>query len=489
VAVKNIQVKRMMKESQQGPLYKAALIAGMSEKTARKYRKLKVYTSERAQQKRTYSTRPNPFVEHWNEIVLMLEKSPELQAQTIFNYLIEQYPKHYKVGQLRSLQRHLKVWRAENGKNKLVIFRQNLVPGRQSQSDWTHMKELNITINGAKFPHLLFHFMLPYSGFETVMVCYTESFETLTKGFEEGVFELGGAALEHRTDNLTAATQSMGSSRVFTKRWVEFLNHYQVQPSRNNPGVSHENGSVEKSHDLFKNAVDQHLMLRQSRDFKTIEEYRHFLDKIKDKRNFYRREKITIELGCLQPLPEKKFNEVTVLRVRVTPLSTIQVLGVTYSVPSRLIGYPLKAMVYMEKIDLIYGQKTVLTLPRLEFGALINYRHIIDSLIRKPGAFNSYQYKESLYPNLTFRKAYDALKESGLASCDKKYLDILHMAKLYGEEDVTAAIELLSEKNQLPLKADIIEILKTKKIVEEVFVLEPKLADYNQLSTFRGLDQ
>ena len=275
------------------------------------------------------------------------------------------------------------------------------------------MGALNITIGGQHFDHLLFHFMLPYSQFETIMICESESFASLTKGFEQGVLEIGGVASEHRTDNLTAATQKMGNDRVFTKRWMEFLDHYQVQPSRNNPGVSNENGSVEKSHHTFKNPVDQHLMLRQSRDFKTLEHYQVFLNKIKSKRNFMRRDKIDKELETLRSLPDKTFNEAILLTVRVTPSSTIQVLSVTYSVPSRLIGLWLKAVVLRETIELMYGPKIVLTLPRLEAGVLIDYRHIIDNLLRKPGAFESYQYRAFLYPNPTFLKAYEVLKIKG----------------------------------------------------------------------------
>ena len=326
--------------------------------------------------------------------------------------------------------------------------------------------------------------MLPYSQFETIMICETESFATLIKGFEQGVLELGGVACEHRTDNLTAATQKMGNDRIFTQRWREFLEHYQVQPSRNNPGVSHENGSIEKSHHTFKNAVDQHLMLRQSRDFKTQEDYQVFLDKIKTRRNFMRRDRIIEEVETLRPLPEKQFNEATLLTVRVTPSSTIQVLSVTYSVPSRLIGLWLKAVVLRDTIELMYGGKILLTLPRLEAGALIDYRHIIDSLIRKPGAFESYQYRSFLYPNTTFRKAYDALKDRGLTSCNKRYLELLHLAKLYGENEVSTVIDLLLEEKMVPVKEDILELLKQNKIPQPVEVTQPNLEDYNQLSDF-----
>lgn len=469
-----------MKERQKGTLKKASMLACMSEKTARKYLKMKQLPRE-ASPPRKYKTRINPFYTDWSEIRCLLERSPELEAQSIMTYLLERYPGRYKVGQIRTLQRRMKLWKAEHGSGRPVIFRQLLKPGHQSQSDWTHMGCLNITINGKPFSHLLFHFILPYSGFETVMICESESFETLTRGFEQGVLEIGGVALSHRTDNLTAATQAMGNDRVFTKRWLEFLDHYKVEPSRNNPGVCHENGSIEKSHHLFKNAVDQHLMLRQSRDFKTLQDYQTFLAKIKAKRNFARRDKIKEELETLRDLPEKPFNEAVFLRVRVSPFSTIQVLGVTYSVPSRLIGLWLKIIVYRDHLELSYASKTLLTLPRLEAGVLIDYRHIIDSLMRKPGAFESYQYRASLYPNAVFRKAYDILKDSKLTACNKRYLQLLHLAKMYGESEVTTAIDLLLESSLMPLREAILDLLKQEKTPPPVEVRQPKLADYDQL--------
>jgi transposase len=469
-----------MKEIQKGTLRRAAVKAAVSEKTARKYIRLKKLPSS-LKLNRSYRTRSNPFSLHWEEIVRMLERSPELQAQTIMTYLLEKYP-NYKPGQIRTLQRYVKQWKAEHGLEKPVIFRQNVKPGVQSQSDWTHMTSLGITINGKPFDHLLFHFVLPYSGFETAMICQSESLDSLTRGFEQASLELGGIAIEHRTDNLTAATQKFGNSRIFTKRWLEFLSHYGVQPSRNNPGVSHENGSIEKSHHTFKNAVDQHLMLRQSRNFKTIEDYRDFLEKIKNKRNFIRREKIIEEQATLRELPEKQFNEVSMLKVRVSPSSTVNIFGVTYSVPSRLISLWLKAAVFRDYIELMYGNKTLVSLPRLEMGALIDYRHIIDSLIRKPGAFEQYQYKSFLYPNVIFRKAYDFLKQKGLNS--KKYLELLHLAKIYGENKITAVIDLLLEAEKFPLKENILELLDKKRAPKHVNVLKPNLSDYDKLHCF-----
>ena len=132
------------------------------------------------------------------------------------------------------------------------------------------MNSLGITINKQAFNHLLFHFILSYSKWESVKLCFSETFENLISGYEKAVWELGAIALEHRTDNLTAATQAMGSKREFTDRWQQFMGHYGVLPTTNNPGVSHENGSIEKSHDTLKNAIQQalYLMLRKFKDFR-----------------------------------------------------------------------------------------------------------------------------------------------------------------------------------------------------------------------------
>ena len=142
-----------------------------------------------------------------------------------------------------------------------------------------------------------------------------------------------------------------------------------------------------------------------------------------------------------------------------------------------------------EEINLMYGNKKLLSLPRLEAGALIDYRHIIDSLLRKPGAFESYQYRSYLYPNISFRKAYDALQSSALTSCNKRYLELLHLAKMYGEKQISLIIDLLLEAAELPIKTTILLIIeeKTASTVQAVKVVQPNLQDYDQLHQFREI--
>lgn len=482
----NQQVKILMKEIKKRSQIVAAAKAGMSAKTARKYLKSQKLPTDKKSEPRLYRTRKDPFAMHWDEIESMLKLAPELQANTLLAYLMSKYIGQYREGQLRSLQRRIQDWRAFNGKDKKIIFPQDIKPGRQSQSDWTNMNALKITLSGEPFPHLLFHFMLPYSCWETIMICHSESFDTLTIGFEQAVWELGGVLAEHRTDNLSAATKREGSSRQFTERWQSFLDYYGVKPSRNNPGESHENGSVEKSHHLFINALEQHLLLRGSRDFIDQASYGAFLIKIKDARNVSRKDLLAEEIPFFKELPNKKWHAPTILPVRVSPSSVVHILNIPYSVPSRLISFVLKAHVYPEVIELYYGKKCIQKMPRRFTGDGIDYRHIIDDLIRKPGAFLNYQYKESLFPRAIFRQLFDCLIQAHPAHGHKIYLKILQLAKMHGEQEVTVALEILLEE-QIELSIEQIkQLLNAIPLTcPKVNILQPKLSDYDQLHNFK----
>jgi transposase len=473
-----------MKDKNRYKAEASAARAGMSVKTARKYLALGKLPSE-VRKPRTHRTRKDPFEAHAEEIRMMYQRAPELQAKTVLSYLMEKYPGAYRMSQGRSLRRRLQVLRAEFGKPQEVIFCQDIRPGRQSQSDWTCMNSLNIVIGGTIFPHLLFHFMLPYSLWESVMICHTESLETLTQGCEKAFWELGGVLGEHRTDNLTAATQKLGSTRQFTQNWQDFLTHYRVEPSRNNPGVSHENGSVEKSHDLLKEAINQHLLIRGSRDFESVEAYQAFLEGILTKRNAQRGVRVCEEAALLKPLPDRRFRAPQIIPVRVSPFSTIKVLGVTYSVPSRLIKFCVQAHVYGEYIDLYYGHKKIEHLVRQAEGKAIDYRHIIDHLVRKPGAFPHYQYREWLFPHGGFKGVHETLQELVPEKADVFYLKILQLAKLHGEANVIAALEILSDEGQPPLPETIKALLdKPCQTIADVTVFKPCLKSYETLLTF-----
>ncbi len=477
------QVKLLMKKLKKYNQETAAAKAGMDPKTARKYIKSGQLPSE-MKQPHTWKKRFDPFAEHWSQLAAMLENAPGLEAKTLMNYLLIQYPDQYKPGQLRTLQRRVRDWRAEYGASQAVIFCQNIKPGKQSQSDYTCMNALNITINAEPFKHLLFHFMLPYSHWESIRLCFSESFESLVAGFEKAIWALGYVAVEHRTDNLTAATKAMGSEREFTERWQQFMSHYDIVPTTNNPGVSHENGSVEKSHDTLKKAIEQTLLLRGDRDFATQKDYVQFLEDVVASRNAYRFERLADETPMLKELPDRKWHSPIIIHARVSSGSIINVLDIPYTVPSRLIHYALKAYVYPDEIVLFYGNKQLQRMPRVQKKSLdgINYRHIIDALVRKPAAFANYRYMEALFPRLCFRQAYDALRASRPANADKYYLKLLQLAKIQSEQAVSDALELLLEANHIPTPTAVKELIDSYQQERlNVQVSDPDLAAYDCL--------
>jgi transposase len=477
----NQQVKLLMKNLKKHTQAIAAARAGMDVKTARKYIKNKALPSEMKQARKA---KPDIFSEDWDELSEMLENAPGLEAKTLMNYLLSKKPDKYNPNQIRTLQRKVRQWRAEHGASQSVIFRQDIQPGKQSQSDHTCMNDLKITLNGRPFKHLLFHFMLPFSRWESVNLSFSESFESLVSGFEKAVWELGGTLPEHRTDNLSAATKALGNKRDFTARWQEVMSHYGVVPTTNNPGISHENGSVEKSHDTLKKAIEQGLLLRGSCDFLSQESYMGFVEAIVKQRNDYRGHRLMTEVERLQELPNEKWHSPIVIRTRVSAGSIVQILDRPYTVPSRLIHYTLIAYVYPEEIILFYNNKQLQCMPRMHDDKLagINYRHIIDSLVRKPSAFANYRYHEALFPRLCFRKAYDLLKKSRPVSADKCYLKLLQLAKIQSEQQVSDAISLLLEENQVPTPdavKSLIDVFKAER--RQVAVDMPRLSDYDVL--------
>jgi hypothetical protein len=475
------QVRRLQKFSQAYPLAVAAAKAGMSENSARKYLRQGGIVKET---ERDWRTRPDPFSDVWDEVAALLKADPGLQAKTILEWLIEMHPESFSDAHLRTLQRRVRDWRALEGPEKEVFFPQNILPGRQSQSDYTNCNSLGITIQGQPFEHLLFHFMLPYSRWETAFIAYTESFETLTDGYVRAVHELGAVAPEHRTDNLAAAVP-IGKRHEFQERWKDFLAFYKVKPSANNPGMSHENGSVEKSHDVFKNALDQRLRLRGSRDFSSIADYEEFFRELLKRRNKDRKQRLDEELRLLPEVPTRCWSDPKELWLTVSPWSTIIVFRSTYSVPSRLIGVKVRALVYRDRVEIYYGKKCIQEMPRVRPGeCAINYRHVINHLVRKPGAFENYKFREGLFPSLVFRQAFETL---GGSRKPKEYLRLLQLAALNSECEVESAVRVLLTAGVNPAPEVVEGLLKKKIEVPAVAVHSANLKSYDELLSGEGI--
>lgn len=445
----------------------------------------------RGKQKRTkgasraWRTREDPFQEVWQVLREMLMRDAGLEARTLMDWLLEQYPGRFDRGQERTLRRRVHDWRVLEGpERREVMFPQNIQPGRQSQSDYTHCNELSITIAGVFFPHMVYHFMLPYSRWEYVWICFSESYETLTTGFGRAVRALGYVAPEHRTDNLAAAVP-IGERHVFQKRWSDFLKHFECEPSANNPGRSNENGSVEKSHDLFKHAIDQRLRLRGNREFLSVEEYEKFLVDAVAERNRHRAERLQEEIPFLKLMPQNDWYDPRQYSATVSAWSTISVGGAVYSVPSRFIGQKLRVLADFESVKVYYGRHLILNAPKKETGGkYINYRHVIFHLMRKPGAFKNYQFREELFPRLVFRQAYDFLVRHNEERADKEYLLLLNQAALGSEDAVAIALEKLLERNCAPTDDVVRQMCEIPKAVPKVEVRVPSLTDYDTLLRF-----
>jgi hypothetical protein len=427
----------------------AAAKAGMDAKTARKYRRLGRVPSELTPGPR-WRTREDCFQEVWGEVQSLLEVNPGLEAKTIFDYLQRRYAGRFADGQLRTLQRRVKVWRATEGPVKEVFFAQRHHPGRLSASDFTHMSELGITIQGQSFPHLIYHLVLTYSNWESATVCFSESFESLSEGFQNAVWELGKVPQRHRTDRLSTAVNNMTTPAEFTERYAALLRYYGVEGEKIQAGQGHENGDVEQRHHRFKRAMAQELMLRGSKDFVSVEEYQEFMKGLLGRLNAGRKTRLAEEIGVMKELPERRLESCKREGVKVDSGSLIYTDRNVYSVPSRLIGEQVEARLYMERVEIWYGQKKVEEMPRLRGRSRhrVDYRHIIDWLGRKPGAFENYRYREELFPTSRFRMAFDELKDQLGARGSKEYLAILELAAKESEAEVDEVLRVLLEKGE-----------------------------------------
>jgi hypothetical protein len=473
----------------------AASKAGMDVKTARKYLRTRRLPSERKVD-RHWLTRQDGFAEVWPGIVEQVRTNPGLEAKTIFAALQRQYPERFSDGQLRTLQRRIKRWRASEGPAREVYFVQEHRAGELCASDFTHMNELAITVGGEPFAHMLYHFVLTYSNWETGTVCQSESFASLSEGLQNALWELGGVPLLHRTDRMTAAVNNLTEQADFQKQYQSLLRHYNLEGRRIQTGRPNENGDVEQRHYRLHRALDQALLLRGSREFASVEAYEVFLGRLFEQLNSGRKARLVEEMERLRPLPERRLETAKRVRVRVNTGSLIVVERNSYSVNSRLIGEIVEARVFSDHLEVWYGGQKMEQLPRLRgrTNYRVDYRHIIDWLVRKPGAFAGYRYREHLFPSSRFRMVYDLLQEVMPGRCDRRYLEILELAAKEGEAQVEDALRLLlaSERGRETIadKEAFVQFLKRCAQAPEIVdvpIPEVALVSFDQLLSLDGV--
>jgi hypothetical protein len=468
----------------------AAAKVGISLRTARRLEQMTELPSQRPT--RHWRTRVDPLAWIWDsEIVPLLQRAPGLNSVTLLEEMERRYPARFGPNLLRTLQRRVRTWKALEGEEKEVFFAQVHEPGRLGLSDFTDAAELAVTLDGNPLVHRLYQFALAYSGWRHVEVILGgESWVALSGGLQNALWSLGGVPLEHRTDSLSAAFNNLAEHEELTRRYQELSERYGMRPTRNNLGVSHENGSIEARQGTVKRSIDQALLLRGSRDFTQLIDYRSFIAEVAARLNARIIKSLAIERACLQPLPHRRTNDFEEVDARVTKYGLIAVKCATYSVPSRLIGHRLKIRLYDDRIEGYLGEHRVLETARLRATSVdrhprhIDFRHLLPALKRKPGALVRWRLRDALFPRSEYAQMWQRLIERlPEARAARLMVGLLEIAAADGCE-VALAYELaaLFERDELPD----LETLTTRfrprlALLPEVTVVMPMLAIYDGL--------
>ena len=471
--------------SKHGDVGVAALRSGMHRNTARRYLQAGKLPSE-LKPARTWRTRKDPFAADWEEIAARLSESPELEAKTLFEDLMRRRPGCYQEVQLRTFQRRVKQWRAQQGPAREIFLPQLHRPGEAMQTDFTSGSSLGVSLAGESFEHLLCQSVLPYSNWQSVVVCRSESMLALRHGVQEAVFRLGRVPEWHQTDNSTAATHDLRTGkRGFNLEYEELMAHLGMKPRTIAIGESHQNGDVEAHNGALKRRLEQQLLLRGTREFETVEEYERWIAAVVEQANRRRSERFAAELAVMRPLSVHRLPHFRELAVRVSSNGTIQVQKNTYSVPPRLRGERLLVRLFDLHLEVYYAGERQLVIDRIrgEGRHRIDYRHVIWSLVKKPWGFARYRYREALFPGPLWRQAYEALVIAlPERQADLEYLRVLHLAAATLQHEVESALEWLLDARQAPTYTVVRALTAERKPeIPALTPLEPDFGVYDGL--------
>ena len=472
---------------------KSSAKAGISIRSGRRIEK----QQKRVKKQRHWKTRQDPLESVWKtELIPLLEREPTLSGLTLWEYLDEQYPDKFAYSLLRTLQRRVKHWRATQGPDKPVIFRQSMPPGRQGLSDFTH-PDTAVTIAGKPFSHLIYQFRLAYSGWRYAHIVQGgESYSALAEGLQNALYKIGGVPLEHRTDSLTAAYVNTAEKQHLNRAYEGLCEHYGLTGTTNNLGVSHENGAVETAHGSLKHRLDQAIKLRGNADFASIADYQAFIDRCIARLNRYSVSRFEEEKKHLIPLPDYRFMDYSELTAKVTTSSTISVKRGLYTVPSRLIGETLRIHLYHDRLIAFVGSTQVLELPRIYpekpegRARRIDFRHVIHSLAAKPQAFRFCRFRDELFPDEHYRQLW-LIVDQQLPARDacKWMVAVLRVAADHPDEtDLGKTLLQQAQKQMLPdLKAIQAQYLN-KTLQPGLCPKQHDITDYDALLSGYWLD-
>lgn len=455
---------------------------GMDRKTAAKYRDGDLPSEIKNEKKdRPYKTRTSPFTEeHEAELKRMYQQDRKIEAVTLMDYLLEKHTDcGYGAGHLRTLQRRLKIWNEDHESYREALFAQEWHPGKVAQLDWTHMKELEITILGEPFEHRLCHTIFPHSNWSWATICFSESILSLKHGSQEAFLRAGGLPHVLQTDNSSAATHRLsqedkenisevdaaGSAckeRGFNHKYVAFMKELGVKPETIPVHCPNANGDIESRNGHLKNYIDQRLRLRGFRDFNSRTEYQVFLEECLVGYNRKNADELFLseEKPLLQSLPAQPLSVYDSETVKVNKESLFTVSKNRYSVPNTLIGEQLTLNIYEDEIQVFHAKKGKLfTIDKLHGSGKvsINFRHLITPLLYKPGAFKNYCHKAQFFPGTQFRRSYDALCKRGERQSSRQYLEILKLAGDHGVVKIDSCLQDILNEGLMPSK-ELLEI-------------------------------
>ncbi len=492
----DIQVRIIMRERRQGKTQEqtAAKANVGNRKTVAKYEQLGALPSQ-LRQARSHRTHPDVFGADWAEVEEKLKQSPTLEAKALFSWLCEQRPGQYQENQLRTFQRRVRQWRGLHV-SQVAVLAQIREPGQMLQIDGTWMTPLGITIGGEPLKHLLIHCVLPYSNWAWGRIAQSESLAAVRLGLQSALLKLGYVPTLVQTDNSAAATRRLGiaeteeretaeKGRGYTAGYRQLLAHYGLTPCSTHTGNPNENGDIEAANGALKRSLEQHLLLRGSRDFESLAVYEQFLFKVMDKRNALRQKELKKELVVMRPLTETPLATSSIHQVRVSSGSLIRVLKKSYSMPTSLMGRQVTVHVQEWMLSVYYGGKLVEVIPRLigQKTHHVNYRHLIDTLLRKPGGFRNYRYRDDLFPSLIFRRAWEQLNQwLSPRRADMVYLRILNLAAKTMESEVECALEIVLDSQEKWDDAQVKQLVQPETVaVPHIDRGQISLQTYDQL--------
>lgn len=483
------QVKCLFRHYEQTrQLELSAMRSGMNRKTASKYIRKRQLPSNMPSE-RDWRTREDPLDVIWSKAEAFLVDAPGLEAKSLFEHLLEQHPDQINPSHLRTFQRRVKDWRLKEGKEQEVFFDQIRAPGECMQLDWTDMNSLNIFVAGEHYLHKLAHLVLPYSNYEGAVRSRSESILSIKKVLRHFLYSINATPVTLQVDNSSAATHQIkrtGSERDFNDELVSIAEYYGFSLRSTNISCPNENGDVESLNGHIKRRVKQALLLRGSNSFDSMEDYDYLLQTVFDKANKTRMKKFQEELQVMKSIPENPLPEYQEMYVSVRKGSTVNIKKVTYSVPSRLIGSELKAKIHENKIVLYNGADLVHEMPRVlgDRGQVIDYRHIIHSLVRKPAAFKNYRFRGELYPTEVFRMSFDKLVHiHGDRKGCLEYLRILKLSAETIESEVETALQLLLANNSEDFShKEVAALVNIKQVlITDMAEFVPELTSYDDL--------